>query len=80
MWSSRRLKPGRDGSAVLRVYEAAGQSASGVKIAMHAKVASARTVNALEEPEGELKVEGDAVTLDLRPLRDQDDPMSLTGG
>ena len=62
------LKPARDGDAVLRVYEAAGQPAPGVKIALHAKVASARIANLLEDPENELKVEGDAVTIGLRPF------------
>ncbi len=47
---------------------------------MHAKVASARTVNALEDPEGELKVEGDAVTIDLRPFEIKTIRMSLPGG
>ena len=74
------LKPGRDGSAILRLYEAAGQPAPGVKIAMHAKVASARTVNALEDPEGELMVEGDALTIDLRPFEIKTIRMSLPGG
>jgi alpha-mannosidase len=62
------LKPARDGAAVLRVYEAAGQPAGGVKISLHAKVASARMANLLEDPEGELKVEGDTVTVDFRPF------------
>jgi alpha-mannosidase len=63
------LKPARDGAAVLRIYEATGQLAEGVKIAMHAKVASARTANLLEDSDGELKVQGDAVTIDLRPFQ-----------
>jgi alpha-mannosidase len=62
------LKPARDGDAVLRLYEAAGRPASGVKITVHAKVELARTANLLEDPEGELKVEGDSVTVDLRPF------------
>jgi alpha-mannosidase len=65
------LKPARDGAAVLRVYEAAGRPASGVKIAMHAKVVSARTANLLEDPQRELNVDGDAVTIDLRPFQIQ---------
>ena len=51
------LKPGREGTTILRVYEAAGRPASGVKIAFNAKVAEARTANLLEDPESELKVE-----------------------
>jgi alpha-mannosidase len=63
------VKPARDGDAVLRVYEAAGQPAPGVKITLHAKVLSARAANLLEDPEGELKVDGDSVTVDLRPFQ-----------
>ena len=63
------LKPGREGTAVLRVYEAAGRPAPGVKIAFKARVAEARSANLLEDPEGELKVEDNAVSLDLRPYQ-----------
>ena len=63
------LKPGRDGTAVLRVYEAAGRPAPGVKIAFNARVVEARPANLLEDPEGELKVENNAVSLDLRPYQ-----------
>ncbi len=62
------LKPARDGDAVLRLYEAAGQPAAVVRIKLNARVVSARTANLLEDPEGELKVEGDAVTVTLRPF------------
>ncbi|MGP0070264.1 MAG: alpha-mannosidase [Isosphaeraceae bacterium] len=72
------LKPARDGAAVLRVYEAAGRPASGVKIALHAKVASARMANLLEDAEGELKVEGDTVAIDLRPFEIKTIRLSLS--
>jgi alpha-mannosidase len=62
------LKPGRDGTTVLRVYEAAGRPASKVKIAFNAKAAEARTANILEDPEGELNMERNTVSLDLRPF------------
>lgn len=63
------LKPTRDGDAVLRVYEAAGQRAAGVKIKLNVKLVSARTANLLEDPETELKLEGDSVAIDLRPFQ-----------
>jgi alpha-mannosidase len=63
------LKPGRDGTTVLRVYEAAGRPASGVKLTFNAKVAEARNANLLEDPEAELKVENNAIALDLRPYQ-----------
>ncbi len=63
------LKPGRDGTAILRVYEATGRPAPGVKIAFNAGVAEARTASLLEDHQGELKVEDNAVTFDLRPYQ-----------
>jgi alpha-mannosidase len=63
------LKPGRDGTAVLRVYEAAGRPASRVKIAFEAKVAEARTANLLEDPEDALPVMENSVTFHLRPYQ-----------
>jgi alpha-mannosidase len=63
------LKPGREGTTILRVYEAAGRPAPGVKIAFNTRVAEARAANLLEDREGELKVEDNAVSLDLRPYQ-----------
>jgi alpha-mannosidase len=63
------LKPGRDGTTILRVYEATGRPAPGVKIAFKAGVAEARAANLMEDPESELKVEDNAVALDLRPYQ-----------
>jgi alpha-mannosidase len=63
------LKPGRDGTTVLRVYEAAGRPAPAVKIAFKAGVAEARSANLLEDPADDLKVEKDAVTIDLHPYQ-----------
>ena len=61
------LQPGRDGAVVLRVYEAAGQPAPGVKVTLRAKVTSARVVNLLEDPGVEIKADG-GVSFDLRPF------------
>ncbi len=63
------LKPGPQGTSVLRVYEAAGRPAPGVKIAFKAKVAEARSANLLEDPEEALNVEDNAVSFDLRPYQ-----------
>ena len=59
------LKPGRGGSVVLRVYEAAGRPSSGVKIKLNAGISSAREVSLLEDGGAELKVVDD--TLQLQP-------------
>ena len=74
------LKPGRDGAAVLRVYEATGQPAPGVTIKLRAKVVSARAANLLEDPEGELKVEDDGVSFDLHPYQIKTISLRLGGG
>jgi alpha-mannosidase len=62
------LKPGRDGSAVLRVYEAGGQSTPGVKITLHAQVDSAFEANLIEQPGGKLNVQDNALKFDLGPF------------
>ena len=56
-----------DGVAVLRVYEAAGRPAAGVTVKLRAKVASARIVNLLEDPErGRIRVGAQAASSSLR--------------
>jgi alpha-mannosidase len=61
------LKPGRDGAAVLRVYEAAGQPAEDVVIRLPAKVKAAEEVNLLEDPGVPLAAEGDTLRISLSP-------------
>jgi alpha-mannosidase len=60
------LKPGRDGSLVFRVYEAAGTATPGVSVKFASAVKSAEQVNALEAPQGPVASAGDAVSFDLR--------------
>ena len=62
------LKPGRDGSTVLRVYEAAGQPSPGIKITLHANVISAELTNLMEDPGDKLEVRNDTLTFDLGPF------------
>lgn len=62
------LKPGRDGSAVLRVYEASGQSTPGVKITLKTQLDSAFEANLLEQPAGKLDVRDNVLQFDLRPF------------
>jgi alpha-mannosidase len=60
------LKPGLDGSAVLRVYEAGGKAASGVKIAFAAAAEAGYESNLIEETGRKLDVSG-GLQFDLRP-------------
>lgn len=62
------LKPGRDESLVFRVYEASGIATPGVSVKFASAVKAAEQVNALEEPQGPVTSEGDAVSFDLRPF------------
>jgi alpha-mannosidase len=63
------LKPGGDGSLVVRVFEAEGKATNGASIHLASKVKRAESVNALEKPvEGDVRIEKDAVTFDLHPF------------
>ena len=62
------LKPGRDGTAVLRIYEAAGTASRGVTIALHAKLLAADEANLMEDSGQKLSVTDNRVTVDLRPF------------
>jgi alpha-mannosidase len=61
-------KPGNDGSAVIRVYEASGDATTGAEIKLHIKVSSAYSANLMEDSGAELKVRNDAVRFDLHPF------------
>lgn len=63
------LKPGRGGSVVLRVYEAAGRPSRSIKIKLNAGISSAREVNLLEDDGAELKVVDDTLQFDLGPYQ-----------
>jgi alpha-mannosidase len=61
------LKPSREGEAVVRVYEAAGQPAHGVRMHFAVPLVSVRDANLIEDPGGEIAVHQDAFSFDLRP-------------
>ena len=62
------LKPGRNGSTILRVYEAAGTATAGVTLKLRADVTAAHDANLLEEPSRAHETTQDAVTFDLGPF------------
>ncbi len=62
------LKPGKGGVTVLRVYEATGRPASGVKIKFRANVASAHAANLMEDRGRELTVTDNTLSFSLRPF------------
>ncbi|HLJ91680.1 MAG TPA: glycoside hydrolase family 38 C-terminal domain-containing protein [Gemmataceae bacterium] len=59
------LKPGPDGTTVVRVYEATGRAATDVKLTVRAKVLSARECNLLEDLGQEMKTEANTLHFDL---------------
>ena len=62
------LKPGREGTAVLRVYEAGGQAANGVRVNFHVPIAEAHEANLIEDAGAAIASSGDAVVFDLKPF------------
>ncbi len=61
------LKPGRDGSAILRVYEAAGRPSPGVRIKVRAGIVAAHEANLIEDRGRELQTPQDTLQFDLSP-------------
>ena len=60
------LKSGRDGSAVLRLYEASGRPTAGVKIKLNARIKAAEESNLIEAAGRRLSAQDDALQFDLR--------------
>jgi alpha-mannosidase len=62
------LKPGREGTSVLRVYEAGGQAARGVRVNFHVSIADAHEANLIEDNGAAIASSGNAMTFDLKPF------------
>ncbi|MFN7992893.1 MAG: glycoside hydrolase family 38 C-terminal domain-containing protein [Bryobacteraceae bacterium] len=62
------LKPGRDGTSVVRVYEAAGKPAQGVRLSLHVPVTDAHETNLIEDAGAAVAVSGDSLNFDLKPF------------
>ena len=62
------LKPGKGGTTVLRVYEATGKPAAGVKVKFQAKITSAHEANLMEDPGRKLEVSENTMSFDLAPF------------
>jgi alpha-mannosidase len=60
------LKPAKDGSMVIRVYEAGGHDTQDAIISIHGKVLFAHEANLMEDAGAELKVEKDVLRFYLR--------------
>jgi alpha-mannosidase len=73
------FRPGPEKSTVLRIYEASGTAAPGVKIKLAAKIVEACEANLLEDAGKTLKVEDNAVRFDLRPFEIRTIRLKLSG-
>jgi len=71
------LKPGPGQTTVLRVYEAEGESATGVTIHLNSGIASACEANLLEDSGRPLKVEKNTIRFDLHPYEIKTIKLSL---
>ena len=61
------LKPARDGSTILRVYEATGRATPEVKIKFHAKITSAHEANLIEDAGPKLQISNNTLETGLHP-------------
>jgi alpha-mannosidase len=62
------LKPARDGSVIVRVFESAGQKTNAVELKFASTVQSAELVNALEDVQGKLDSSSKSIKFDLHPF------------
>jgi alpha-mannosidase len=62
------LKPGRDGTAVLRMYEAGGKPAEGVHVKFHGAITDVHEANLIEDAGSAVASNADTLTFDLRPF------------
>jgi alpha-mannosidase len=71
------LKPGRDGSVILRVYEASGRPSVGVSIKLHSELTSVHEANLMEDAGRELRTEQNSFQFDLHPYEIKTFKLSL---
>jgi len=74
------LKPGKDGTTILRVYEATGRPAPCVKIEFETKVALVREANLMEDPGPKLEVADNTFSFDLAPFEIKTFQLQLSRG
>jgi alpha-mannosidase len=62
------VKPSKDGTLVVRLYEASGQPTVGATLLLHAKVLAAEQVNLMEDRGAAVKAPENSITFDLHPF------------
>lgn len=71
------LKQSKDGTAVLRVYEAAGKQANGVRVTLHVRLKQLHEANLIEDSGAQLQSELNSFTFDLKPFEIKTFKLSL---
>jgi alpha-mannosidase len=61
------LKPGRDGTAVIRLYEAAGRPAQRVRVKLNSRIEQVHEANLIEDVATAISAHDSGFTFDLRP-------------
>jgi alpha-mannosidase len=61
------LKPGKNGTVVLRVYEAAGKPSHAVRATWHATTSQVHEANLIEDAGAPIDAQGDSFTFELKP-------------
>jgi len=62
------LKPAKDGSAVLRIYEAAGKPVHAGSVRFGVAISRVQEANLIEDALKDLEVRGDGFSFDLKPF------------
>jgi len=62
------LKQAKDGSTIVRLYEASGKATPGVTLKSRARIGSANEANLIEDTGNVLKITGDTIKFDLKPF------------
>ena len=63
------VTPGRDGTTIIRVYEAAGQAAGNIAMTVASPITAAAEVNLMEDHLSDVKAEGRTIEFDLKPFQ-----------
>ncbi len=61
------LKPGKDGTVILRVYEAAGKPSRGVRARWHVPIGQVREANLIEDTGRPIDAQRDSFTFEMKP-------------
>lgn len=73
------LQSGKEGSAVIRVYEAAGKPARDVKLTLATAILAASETNLMQDPGIELKPQANTLKFDLAPFQIKTFSLRLEG-